>query len=71
MSQSRPPAPVDRLTELVAHLSGAPGEAARGAVENAVERNGGWGDHLLNVADALLAVRGEDDDPTEVLPAEV
>lgn len=58
MSQPHPPAPVDRLAELVVHLSGAPGEAARGAVQDAVDRNGGWGDHLLNVADALLAVRG-------------
>lgn len=59
MPQPQPPAPVERLTELVQHLSGAPGEAARGAIEDAVERNGGWGDHLLNVADALLAVRGD------------
>ena len=59
MNQPTPPAPVDRLAELVAHLSGAPGESARGAVQAAVARNGGWGDHLLNVADALVAVRGE------------
>lgn len=53
------PASLDRLTELVVQLSGAPGEAARGAVESAVARNGRWGDNLLNVADALVAVRSE------------
>ena len=60
MTNGSAPAPVDRLTELVVHLSGAPGEAARGAIEEAVERNGPWGDNLLNIADALVAVRGDD-----------
>jgi hypothetical protein len=58
---------LDRLAELVTHLSGAPGEAARGAIEEAVERNGPWGDNLLNIADALIAVRGDASDPVETL----
>jgi hypothetical protein len=63
------PASLDRLTELVVQLSGAPGEAARGAVEDAVARNGRWGDNLLNVADALVTVRGDLSDAPEPVPA--
>ncbi len=71
MNQISAPASLDRLTELVVHLSGAPGEAVRGAVVDAVERNGRWGDNLLNVADALVAVRGDTTDTcrTVDLPA--
>lgn len=60
------PIAVDRLTELVTHLSGAPGEAAREAVIDAVTRNGEWGDNLLNIADALVAVRGDEPVDTDL-----
>lgn len=47
---------IDRLTELVIHLSGAEDTTARAAVADAVRRNGDWGDGLLNVADALVTI---------------
>ena len=69
MTHHPAPASAERLTELVVHLSGAPGEAARGAVEDALERNGPWGDSLFNVADALLSVRGDETDERESEPS--
>ena len=56
MNTERPPR-TDRLTELVTHLSGAPLPSARVAVNDATERNGVWGDNLLQVADALVTLR--------------
>ena len=50
---------VDRLTELVIHLSGADGEVARIAVEDSIEIHGDWGDSLLNVAEALVTLRND------------
>ena len=47
----------DRLSELVTHLSGAPMDHARVAVSDAADRNGVWGDSLLNIADALVSLR--------------
>jgi hypothetical protein len=47
----------DRLSELVTHLSGAPMDHARVAVSDAADRNGVWGDSLLNIADALVTLR--------------
>jgi len=49
----------DRLTELVVCLSGTDDESARHALDEAAHRHGEWGDTLLNVADALVAIRGE------------
>ncbi len=50
--------PADRLAELVAHLSGVPGEAAREAVDRALRRPDDPGhDPLLEVAEALVTVR--------------
>lgn len=57
MEPSVRPLPVDRLTELVIHLSGAEDEPARVAVAQAIEQHGDWGDGLLNVAEALVALR--------------
>lgn len=60
----RPP-PVERLTELVVHLTGAGDSTAREAVIGAIDRHGAWGDRLLNVADALVALRHETDSETQ------
>jgi hypothetical protein len=51
------PLPVERLTELVIHLSGAGTGRAREAVAEAMVQHGEWGDGLLNVAEALVALR--------------
>lgn len=51
------PLPVDRLTELVIHLSGARDNLVQDAVGDALERHGEQGDGLLHVADALVALR--------------
>lgn len=59
MELSVHPLPVERLTELVVHLTGAGDSTARDAVVGAIDRNGAWGDGLLNVADALVALRHE------------
>lgn len=48
-----------RLAELVVCLSGTDDESARLAIDSAASRHGEWGDTLLNVADALIAVRGD------------
>jgi hypothetical protein len=57
MEPSTRPLPVDRLTELVIHLTGAHDDTARDAVSDAVDRHGDWGDGLLNIADALVTLR--------------
>ncbi len=57
MNTTERPLRQDRLTELVTHLSGAPMDHARTAVDEAAERNGIWGDSLLNVAAALVTLR--------------
>ncbi len=49
-----------RLAELVVCLSGTDDGSARRALDAAADRHGEWGDTLLNVADALVAIR---DDP--------
>ena len=49
--------PVDRLTELVIHLTGAPDDTAQDAVNEAIDRHGDWGDGLLNIAEALVRLR--------------
>jgi hypothetical protein len=59
-SSVRPP-PVDRLTELVVHLTGAKDDSAREAIIEAIDRHGAWGDGLLNIADALVALRHDSD----------
>ena len=59
MNSTERPLRQDRLTELVTHLSGAPMDHARSAVHDAADRNGVWGDSLLNVADALVTLRDE------------
>lgn len=61
---------VDRLAELVAHLSGVPGEAARDAVAAALAGSAPIAhDPLLEVAEALVTVRrhlrSRRDDPVE------
>ncbi len=53
------PAVHDRLAELVVCLSGTDDKSARRALEDAASRHGEWGDTLLNVADALVAIRGD------------
>jgi hypothetical protein len=57
MELSVRPLPLERLTELVVHLTGAGDSTAREAVIGAIDRHGAWGDGLLNVADALVALR--------------
>jgi hypothetical protein len=57
MELSVRPLPLERLTELVVHLTGAGDTTAREAVIGAIDRHGAWGDSLLNVADALVALR--------------
>ena len=57
MEPSTRPRPVDRLTELVTLLTGTHGDTVREAVADAVDRHGDWGDGLLNVAEALVALR--------------
>lgn len=56
MSTPLRPLREERLSELVAHLSGAPMDRSREAVSEAASRNSVWGDNLLNVADALVAL---------------
>lgn len=57
MNDTQRPLRQDRLTELVAHLTGAPLDHARTAVSAAADRNGVWGDSLRNVADALVTIQ--------------
>ena len=57
MKPSTRPLPVDRLTELVIHLTGAQDDIARDAMSDAVDRHGDWGDGLLNIAEALVTLR--------------
>lgn len=59
----------DRLAELVVCLSGADDESARHALDAAADRHGEWGDTLLNVADALVAIRGNADGDREPVTA--
>ena len=59
----------DRLAELVVCLSGTDDESARHALDDAAYRHGEWGDTLLNVADALVAIRGETDRTQEPVSA--
>ncbi|MEM7143374.1 MAG: hypothetical protein AAF548_20330 [Actinomycetota bacterium] len=47
----------DRLAELVVELSGAPIDDAKGAIDDALARNGDTGDQLLNIADAIITLR--------------
>ena len=47
----------DRLAELVVVLSGARHDDARDAIDHAIDRNGDAGDNLINVADAVTALR--------------
>ncbi len=48
----------DRLVELVVILSGANSRVAGVALDDAIGRNGDSGDNLLNVADAIIRLRG-------------
>lgn len=52
----------DRLAELVVVLSGARHHEARDAITEAIDRNGDAGDNLINVADAIMALRMPMDD---------
>lgn len=46
-----------RLAELVVVLSGAEADDAREAIDHALARNGDTGDQLVNIADAIIALR--------------
>lgn len=54
----------DRLAELVVVLSGARHDDARTAIDHAIDRNGDAGDNLINVADAVAALRNRARTPT-------
>ncbi len=67
MAVAERPAVHDRLAELVVCLSGTDDESARRALDAAADRHGEWGDTLLNVADALVAIRGDADGVRETV----
>lgn len=60
-----------RLAELVRSLSGTDHNTAREAVDAATDNHGGYGDPLLNVAAALVNLRGDESGVREPTPMPV